>query len=206
MTLKNLAIATAAALSFAAVPMASADNTPDPLLTLDPGGCEETELIDLVQQTAGWTWNDGDQQTQFGGDAVYSVEGTTSAFAPFGPLELEIELTRLDPDLGMPTKMVYECFDLIDASPAEESSPAAGCLAKIADLDAAIMEATAEELLEEGLMGELDTINITGRELVGVFVKAMNPGVAKGPGGRQNYEKPNVCDVPEEEEPVEPEV
>jgi hypothetical protein len=205
MTLKNLAIATAAALSFAAVPMASADNTQDPLVILEPGGCEATEINLLTQLTAGWMWADGGEQTQFGGDAVYIVTGTTSAGAEFGPLEVEVEVTRLDPDLPMPTKMVYACPDIANPDPAAEGADVGMCQAHIADVDEAIREATEEELFEMELLGELDTFTITDSELAGVLVKAMNPGVVKGRGGRQNYEKTDVCDVPEEEI-VEPEV
>ena len=199
MTLKNLVIATAAALSFAAVPMASADNTKDPLVILDPGGCEETGINGLTQLTAGWMWADGGAQTQFGGDAVYIVTGTTSAAAAFGPLEVEVELTRLDPDLPMPTKMVYACPDLANPDPAAEGAEVGMCEARIADVLEAIREATEEELIDMELLGELDTFEIESSELDGVFVKAMNPGVVKGRGGRQNYEKTDVCDVPEEE-------
>ena len=39
MTVKNLAIGTATALSFAAVPMASAENNQSPLVDLTPLGC-----------------------------------------------------------------------------------------------------------------------------------------------------------------------
>ncbi|WP_373051997.1 hypothetical protein [Thioalkalivibrio sp.] len=193
MTLKNLAIATAAALSFAAVPMASANNAPDPLLTVVPGGCEEGGVNNDVQQNAGWTWDDGGKQTQFGGDAVYSVTGTINGTQVFGPLELEIELTRLDLETAMPTRMVYACPNLTSPDPAEESGSAGACQAQIADVEAAIAEATEEALVELNELGESDAFTITDSELVGVFVKAMDPGVAKGRGGRQNYEKTDVC-------------
>ena len=196
MILKNLVVATAAALSFAAVPMASANNAPDPLLTLDPGGCEEGSLNNLVQQKAGWMWDDGDKQTQFGGDAVYIVSGMINETVDFGPLELEIELTRLDLEMPMPTKMVYGCPNVSSPDPAVESGLEGECQAVIEDVEAAITEATEEELIALELLGDSDTFAITDSELVGVFVKAMDPGLAKGPGGRQNYEKIDVCDVP----------
>jgi hypothetical protein len=202
MTLKNLAIATAAALSFAAVPMASADNTQDPLVILDPGGCEEGVINELNQLTAGWMWADGGAQTQFGGDAVYIVTGTINESADFGPLEVEVEVTRLDPDLPMPTKMVYACPDIANPDPAAEGADVGMCQAQIADVVEAIREATEEKLFEMELLGDSDTFAIESSELDGVFVKAMNPGVVKGRGGRQNYEKTDVCEVP----PVAPEL
>jgi hypothetical protein len=199
MTLKNLVIATAAALSFAAVPIASANNAPDQLAELTPGGCYVGEPNGTVKQYAEWSWAEGSDQTQFGGGAIYNVTVNTSTNPDVDlEVEVEVEVTRLDPDLPMPTKMVYACPDLLSPSPDAEVAETGTCEARISDVEAAITEATEEELVEMWLLGmdEPFTIDFEKTELVGVFVKAMDPGVAKGPGGRQNYEKIDVCDVP----------
>jgi hypothetical protein len=197
MNLKNLAIATATALSFAAVPMASADNTLPPLMELTPGGCSAIELNGAVQQMAAWSWEDGGDQTQFGGGAVYTVTFAINDSEEYDPVKVEVELERYAPDL--PTKMVYSCPELGDMNPEVESGEVGECEARIADVDAAVEEATEAKLNELDLLGADDDLTINSSELVGVFVKAMNPGVTRGPGGRQNYEKTDVCDVPEEE-------
>ena len=190
MTLKNLVIATAAALSFAAVPMASADNTQDPLADVTPLGCP---LLGEAQLAA-WQWENGDGQTQFGGGAVYTVNYTIPEQQVSDTLEVEVELTRYDAEEPMPTKMVYACPDFLAPNIEAEADATGSCEARISHVDAAIMEATEDELGAQ--LGIDDTLSIDSSELVGVFVKAMNPGVAKGPGGRQNYEKIDVCDVP----------
>jgi hypothetical protein len=197
MNLKNLAIATAAALSFAAVPMASANNTPDQLAELTPGGCYLGAPNGADKQYAEWSWAGEGEQTQFGGGAVYTVSYTILEQASSDTLEVEVELTRLDPELPMPTKMVYACPDLLTQNVEAEGDNTGSCEARISDVDAAIMEATEGKLVEESLLGDGESLIIHSSELVGVFVKAMNPGVAKGRGGRQNYEKTDVCDVPE---------
>ncbi len=193
MNLKNLAIATAAALSFAAVPMASADL----LVELKPGGCDATELNGAVQQMAAWSWEEGGEQTQFGGGAVYIVAFAINNSEEYDPVEVEVELERYAPDL--PTKMVYSCPELGDMNPEVESGMEGACEARIADVDAAVEEATGAKLVEMFLLSPDDDLAITDSELVGVFVKAMDPGVAKGRGGPQNYVKTDVCDVPDEE-------
>jgi hypothetical protein len=196
MTLKNLVIATAAALSFAAVPMASAENTQPALVDLTPLGCEV--LADV--QFAAWEWTEG-TQTQFGGGAVYAVNYTIPTQSEVAAeLEVEVDLVRFDPESTMTTKMVYKC-PTDEEYMGNEAAPAGSCIAEILDVTGAVEELTEASLSDS--LGSEETLTINSSVLVGVFVKAMNPGVAKGPGGRQNYEKTNVCDVPEEVEIVE---
>jgi len=189
MTLKNLAIATAAALTLAAVPMASADNTQPPLVDLTPLGC--TVLGDA--QLAAWAWEEGGAQTQFGGGAVYNVAFKINGNGAYDSLEVEVELVRYEPDLV--AKMVYACPSM--GSQAKERAEAGSCMAEIADVDAAVEEATNAKLLETDQLGDDDDLEITASTLVGVYVKAMNPGVVRGPGGRQNYQKIDVCEIEE---------
>ena len=194
MNLKYLAIATAAALSFAAVPMASADNTQPALVDLTPLGCEA--LGDA--QMAAWDWTEGGAQTRFGGGAMYTVNYTIPTQSEISEeLEVEVDLVRFDPESAMTTKMVYKCPNG-DEHMGDEDAEAGGCIAEILDVEGAVQEATEASLSES--LGSEDTLTINSSALVGVYVKAMNPGVAKGRGGRQNYEKTNVCDVPQEEE------
>ena len=201
MNLKNLAIATATALSFAAVPMASAD----PLVELTPGGCDATGLNGAVQKMAAWSWGDeeanGDAkgpQTQFGGGAVYTVNYTIPTQSEISDeLEVEVDLVRFDPESAMTTKMVYKCPNG-DEHMGNEDAEAGSCIAEILDVEGAVQEATEASLSES--LGSEDTLTINFSALVGVYVKAMDPGVAKGRGGRQNYVKTDVCDVPQEEE------
>ena len=194
MNLKNLAIATATALSFAAVPMASADNTQPALVDLTPHGC--TVLADA--QMAAWDWTEGGAQTQFGGGAMSTVNYTITTQSEISDeVEVEVDLVRFDPESAMTTKMVYRCPNG-EEHMGDEDAEAGSCTAKILDVEGAVQEATEASLSES--LGSEDTLTINSSALVGVYVKAMNPGVAKGRGGRQNYEKTNVCDVPQEEE------
>jgi len=193
MTLKNLAIATAAALSLAAVPMASADNTQPPLVDLTPLGC--AVLGDA--QLAAWEWEDGGAQTQFGGGAAYTVDYEIPEQASTGTMEVEVELVRYEEDTDLAEKMVYSCPGM--GNQEEERAEEGSCMAAIMDVEAAVEAATEAKLNQLGLLGPDDTLVVESSELEGIFVKAMNPGVVRGRGGRQNYQKIDVCKVEENE-------
>jgi len=190
MTLKNLAIATAAALSFAAVPMALADNTQPPLVDLIPVGCS---VSDGGARLAEWAWTDGGAQTQFGGGAVYTVDYEIPEQASSGTMEVEVELVRYEEDTDLAEKMVYSCPGM--GSQEKERAEEGSCMAAIMDVEAAVQAATQAKLNQLGSLGPDDIPVVESHELEGVFVKAMNPGVVRGGGGRQNYQKIDVCEV-----------
>jgi len=178
--------------------MASANNTQDPLVVLTPGGCATPELNGADQQMAAWRWFEGGAQTQFGGGAVYTVDYAIPQQDSTGTMEVEVELVRYAPDL--PTKMVYSCPELGNMNAEIESGTDGSCEARIADVAAAVEEATKAKLSDpEGLslLGTDDTLVIESSSFEGVYVKAMNPGVVRGPAGRQNYQKIDVCKVEE---------
>jgi len=158
-------------------------NAPDPLATVTVGGCSLVQIAPFgTSQLASWSWSDGTSQTKFGGDAVYLVQASDGLNNFDG--EIEFELEQYVPGTlasDYPGVMVYRCSNAI-------TDATGSCNGSVLGLRDAIRNAAAEQL---GVL-PADVTTLVAN-LVGVYVKAMNPGHGSG---RQNYELVNVCDVP----------
>ncbi|MCW8873298.1 MAG: hypothetical protein OQK01_11855 [Xanthomonadales bacterium] len=156
-------------------------NAPDPLATVIPGGCDLVQIAPYgTSLLASWGWENGTDQTKFGGDAEYRVEATTIDDTYDLKIKFHIEqyVPGTSPDDYAGT-LVYRCSTAVS----EESGECNGSVLGIRD---AIRVLAADEL---GV--EPEDITTLFATLKGVFVKAMNPG--RG-GGRQNYDHVDVCD------------
>ncbi|MDT8322200.1 MAG: hypothetical protein RQ826_16915 [Xanthomonadales bacterium] len=169
--------------AFAYSGVAVAQNQPDPLATVTPDSCDLVQIAPFgTSLLASWGWEEGTDQTKFGGDAVYEVDATvgedTSTF------EVEFELVQFEPGTlaeDYPGELVYRCSNAM-------TELSGSCNGSVLGLRDAIRDAAADELdvLPEEITGLVATLQ-------GVYVKAMNPG--KG-NGRQNYELVDVCVEP----------
>lgn len=162
---------------------AKEDNLPedDPLATITAGECSNVQIAPFgTSLLASWSWSEGEGQTKFGGDAVYLVTATADG----EPEEFEVGfgLTKYEPGTpadGYPGEMVYRCS-------VEQTEPTGDCNGSVLGLRSAIRAAAAEHF---GVPEE--EVTLIRAELVGVYVKPMNPGK----NGRQNYTLTDVCNT-----------
>jgi len=186
--MKKLHIAFVTAATLAIAPLALAKNAPnDPLATVVPEGCSTVQIAPFgTSLLASWSWEEGTIQTKFGGDAVYLVtvsgDGGTIWTDPF---EVEFELVQYEPDTAAdeyPGQLVYRCS-------IAQTDPAGSCNGSVLGLRTAVLNAA----IDETGFTAVDIGRNIQASLVGVNVKAMNPGKDNG---RQKYPLVNVCDVP----------
>lgn len=175
---------------------AHAKNTREPALAdILPGGCSEAEIAPFGNSLlVGWDWENGTTQTKFGGDALFMVSGSYQMLGGaetfFEDVSVEINVKTYEP--GTPAEdyvgvLVYRCSN-------DQALSAGSCNGAILDLMEAVFYAVADELgLAEG-----DTLVISESDLIGVFVKAMNPSFVEDEQNkikRQNFPLVNVCNI-----------
>ena len=159
----------------------------DPLATVVPEGCSTVQIAPFgTSLLASWSWLEGTVQTKFGGDAEYMVtvsgDGGTIWTDPF---EVEFELVKYEPDTAAdeyPGQLVYRCSNA-------QTDAAGSCNGSVLGLRAAVLDAA---VTETGFTAEQIGRYIQA-SLIGVNVKAMNPGKDNG---RQKYLLVDVCEVP----------
>jgi hypothetical protein len=160
-------------------------NSPDPLATITPVGCSYVQIAPFgTSLLARWDWSGGGDQTKFGGDAVFTGEASIDDGVTWVDFEVEFEVESYEPGTLAEDyfrQLVYRCS-------VAQTEPAGSCNGAVLGVRDALLAAVAEQL-----GGEPEEIGPNIRaSLVGVDVKAMNPG----PGnGRQNYPLTDVCDV-----------
>lgn len=166
---------------------AKKDNLPedDPLATITTGECSNVQIAPFgTSLLASWSWlssEDPALQTKFGGDAVYLVNAETADVEP-EEFEVSFGLTKYEtgtPADAYPNEMVYRCS-------VEQTETTGECNGSVLGLRSAIRAAAAEHF---GVLEE--DVTLIRAELVGVYVKPMNPGK----NGRQNYTLTDVCTV-----------
>ncbi|SHO55220.1 hypothetical protein [Vibrio quintilis] len=161
-----------------------------------PEGCIATEL-DGGTLSGAWSFENGGDQTQFGGDAEFMVTVSDGAEPPMTyDLEIEIDVVKYDADAPEGTfdgLFAYSCLvDEVDT----EMLAFGSCTGMVTDLDATIQAAVDAQLEAMELLPE--DFSYDGYSLSGISIKAMNPGMKK----RQNYPKVDICDVPDPEPEV----
>lgn len=160
-------------------------NSPDPLATITPEGCSHVQIAPYGTSLVGsWSWSDGTDQTKFGGDAVYMGQASADGGDTWTDFEVEFEAEGYEP--GTPAddyfgQFVYRCSTA-------QTEPEGSCNGSVLGVRDALLAAVAEQLG----VAPADIGDNIEASLVGVFVKAMNPGHGNG---RQNYELTDVCNV-----------
>ena len=165
-------------------------NQMEALAEVIPQGCRYADISPFGWSLlVAWDWAEFNDQTKFGGDAVYMV-GTSAS--PDGITDewhaVEVELVKYE--LGTPAedyvgKMVYRCSNA-------QSDPYGSCNGAVLDLEEALFAATAAKL-------ESDLVNITEYVLQWVYVKAINPSFYDPGEKRQNYPLVDVCEDGDDE-------
>ena len=186
--MKKSHIAFVIAATLATAPLALAKNDPKTALAdVLPGGCPVVQIAPFgTSLLARWGWENGTTQTKFGGDAEYVVSVSGDGGDNWtDPFEVEFELVRYEPGTAAgdyPGELVYRCSNA-------QTDAAGSCNGSVLGLRDAVLNAAAEET---GFTPE-EIGRYIQASLVGVNVKAMNPGKDNG---RQKYPLVNVCDVP----------
>lgn len=181
----HIAIVIATALTISPVALAK-KNSPGPLATVTAGDCSVVQIAPFgTSLLASWGWVEGTDQTKFGGDAEYMVSVSGDGGDNWVDFEAEFGLVQYVPGTpagDYPGELVYRCSTA-------QTDTAGTCNGSVLGLRDAVLNAAVDEtgFTPEEIDGHIRAT------LVGVNVKAMNPG--KG-NGRQNYELVNVCDVP----------
>ena len=165
--------------------LAAKPESKDPLATIVPGGCSTVQIAPFgTSLLASWNWEEGEGQTKFGGDAEYVVSVSIDDGLNWtDPFEVEFELVQYEPDTAAdeyPGQLVYRCSNA-------QTDAAGSCNGSVLGLRAAVLDAA---ITETGFTAEQIGRYIQA-SLLGVNVKAMNPG--KG-NGRQKYPLVDVCD------------
>jgi len=180
----HIAIVIATALSIAPVALAK-KNSPELLAEVVPGGCSNVQVAPFgTSLLASWGWDAGTDQTKFGGDAEYMVSVSGDGGDNWVDFEAEFGLVQYEPGTAAgdyPGELVYRCSNA-------QTEVTGSCNGSVLGLRDAVLNAAVDET---GFTPE-EIGRYIQATLVGVNVKAMNPG--KG-NGRQNYPLVNVCNV-----------
>lgn len=181
------------AASIAASPLALAKPHKPQLAEITPMGCSMVQITPFGTSLVGrWSWvtEEEQYQTQFGGDAEFSIHVSPDGEATWYDFEVEFEVVKYELDTpadAYPGQFVYRCSNA-------QTMESGSCNGSVLGLRAAIMQAAIDEF--EALDMEVYPEDIGGNisaSFEGVHIKAMNPGTG---AKSQKYPKVNICNVP----------
>ncbi len=161
---------------------------PVSLADITPLGCSYEQIAPFnTSLVAKWEWQAGEFQTKFGGDAKFEVSASIDGGENWEDMEMEFEVEQYERGTlaeDYAGTLVYRCSNI-------QTDLSGTCNGSVLGVRDAILNAATVELLGED--GDRTVIGGNIRAtLIGVYVKAMNPGKGKG---HQNYPLTDVCDV-----------